>query len=122
MNKGVSDLPPFVRIGREPLPDRRRNETVAAVWKDALGNEHKIKVTPGFYDDGRIGEVFACAAKPDSILDTMLDEWSQALSRLLQRGCPLSEIRRGIAFAADGRPETALGAVVKTLIDVEATR
>jgi hypothetical protein len=115
-------MPAIVHIGRAELPDRRRNMTLETVWIDAHGNPHRIEVSPGFYKNGRIGEVFARTARPDTTLDTLLDEGCQLISRLLQRGCPLSEIVRGMGFDGAGRAETPLGLVVKTLIELEAGR
>lgn len=110
----------LVHMGRERLPDRRPSTTVLAVWEDR-GVRHEIDVSAGFFSDGRIGEAFARTRKPNSTLDTMLDEGCQLISRLLQRRCLFSEIAKGMAFDDAGRPETPLGVVVAALIEVEKT-
>lgn len=106
----------IVHLGRERLPDRRPNTTVRVAWR-----EHEFDVTAGFFPDGRIGEAFARTSKPNSTLDTMLDEGCQLISRLLQRGCGLAEIIKGMTFDSGGCAETPLGAVARALMALEGS-
>ena len=116
----------MVHLGRARLPDRRQGRTVSAVW-NARGRERPIDVSAGFFPGarvgelGRIGEVFAGVGKPDSTIDTMLDEGCQLISRLLQRRVGLAEIAKGMAFDDAGRPETPRGVVGAALIEGEKT-
>jgi ribonucleoside-diphosphate reductase alpha chain len=49
-------------------------------------------VTTGLFDDGRLGEVFLKLDQQGSTISGFCDCWSIAISLLLQRGSPLSEI------------------------------
>ncbi len=64
-----------------------------------MGHIHKFTIqgmsghlTVGFYDDGRIGEVFVEMSKEGSTVGGFLDAWSKAFSLMLQYGAPLTEV------------------------------
>lgn len=64
-----------------------------------MGHIHKFTIqgmsghlTVGFYDDGRIGEVFVEMSKEGSTVGGFLDAWSKAFSLMLQYGAPLNEV------------------------------
>lgn len=92
---------------REILPHRRMSETVTVPWRN-----HDLQVTVGYYDDGRPGEVFGKSGKEGQELGATIDEASQLISRLLQRGVTVGEIAGGIGVDHMGEPETPIGALV----------
>jgi ribonucleoside-diphosphate reductase alpha chain len=54
--------------------------------------ELKLYIIVGFYDDGRIGEVFIRADRVGSFLSGALDTIAMVLSMSLQYGVPISEL------------------------------
>lgn len=52
----------------------------------------KLYVTVGFYDDGRVGELFLALEKTGSERRWMMDEIARLVSKLLQRGASVDEI------------------------------
>ena len=75
-------------VRRERLPDERQSVTQKFVIHD--GREIvELYLTVGFYDDGRIGEMFIRVKKEGSLIQTILDQWATAVSVGLQYGIPL---------------------------------
>jgi len=73
--------------------------------------EHKGYLTVGFYEDGRVGELFVKMDRQGSRVSGFVDAWAIAMSLLLQMGFPLVELCRrfiGMRFepsgAIKGRP------------------
>ncbi len=97
------------------LPNRRPAEIRTVSW-----GEHRIHVSVGRHPaDGRAVEVFARLGRSGSLLDSLLDEGSILISRLLQAGVSPAEIAKGFGRAGD-EAETPLGAVVDVLTAVAA--
>lgn len=69
---------------RRKLPDERKAETI----KMNIGGTD-MYVTPGFYEDGTLGEIFVRVAKQGSTLNGIIDAWATAVSIGLQHGVPL---------------------------------
>lgn len=85
---------------RIPLPIDRRS----LVHEFRLGEEHG-RLTVGFYDDGRPGEVFLRFGPQGSTESGFCDVWGRAFSLLLQYGVPLPELAhkfRGFDFEPQG--------------------
>jgi hypothetical protein len=93
--------------GRQPLPDTRSSinrkfkipylEPVPFVEDGQLCWREerlvlKLYVIVGFYDDGRIGEVFIHADRVGSFLSGALDTIAMTISVGLQHGVPISDI------------------------------
>ena len=68
---------------RKKLPDERDAKTI----KMAIGGT-EMYITPGFYDDGTLGEVFIRVSKQGSTLNGIIDAWATAVSIGLQYGVP----------------------------------
>jgi hypothetical protein len=89
---------------RERLPARR-----ASVTFEVVDNRHHLyDVTAGFYDDGRVGEVFVTPRlkiKSGDLLEAVARDYAILLSLALQHGCPLETIRA--ALTRDERDEAA---------------
>lgn len=52
----------------------------------------KLYVTVGFYDDGRVGELFLALEKTGSERRWLMDEVARLASKLLQRGATVDEV------------------------------
>lgn len=93
----AKDKPPVMR---ESLPNDRKSHT----HKFSVGG-YAGYITVGFYDDGRLGELFLRMAKPGSMVSGLLDSFATSISYLLQYGVPLSELVRkfeAVKFSPSG--------------------
>lgn len=63
----------------------------------------------GFYGDGRIGELFLSSEKVGSAADGIARDAGLLFSLLVQRGCPIDEIRDALTRGNDGKPDGVLG-------------
>lgn len=93
----AKDKPPVMR---ESLPNDRKSHT----HKFSVGG-YAGYITVGFYDDGRLGEMFLRMAKPGSMVSGLLDSFATSISYLLQYGVPLSELVRkfeAVKFSPSG--------------------
>ena len=97
---------------RHRLPDRRRTEVVKF---EHDGQSYFASI--GFYDDGRIGEVFLNCKKLSTPLDIAARDAAIAISFALQHGSDISTMRRAFTRDASGRPEGVLGALLDALAD-----
>jgi hypothetical protein len=81
---------------RNPLPDTRpsinRKFTLNYFDEQEQRLELKLYVIVGFYDDGRIGEVFIRADRVGTFLSGALDTIAMILSVSLQWGIPIGEL------------------------------
>jgi hypothetical protein len=91
------------------LPQRRRCET----FELKHGDQNAVyMITVGFYEDGRIGEVFINGAKSGSGMEGVTHDGAILLSLALQYGVPLDTIRHAIGRNLDGSAATIIGAVI----------
>jgi hypothetical protein len=97
---------------RSTLPDRRRAETFAVKHG---GYNSEFQVTLGYYQDGRVGEVFIAGAKAGSGVEAVARDGAVLLSIALQFGVPLETIKHALTREHDGAPSTIIGAVVDRL-------
>ncbi len=94
---------------RERLPDERQSVTrkFKLPWRDERGEPEPLKVyvTAGFYDDGRLGEIFIETDKEGTLASGTFDAVALAVSIGLQHGVPpeayLSKFR-GMKFEPNG--------------------
>jgi len=78
---------------REKLPGRRKGYTQKAV----VGG-HKVYLTTGEYDDGRIGEIFIDMHKEGAAFRSLMNNFAIAISLGLQYGVPLDEYVDAFTF------------------------
>ena len=78
---------------REKLPDRRKGYT----QKARVGG-HKVYLTTGEYEDGRLGEVFIDMHKEGAAFRAMMNNFAIAISLGLQYGVPLEEYVDAFTF------------------------
>lgn len=101
---------------RERLPQRRSAETLEFEHVTPQLATLPFKATVGFYDDGRIGEVFLCAGKVGTDLDVSIKDAAILLSFALQHGASVNDMRVAMTRNARGDPEGVMG----TLLDLMA--
>jgi len=77
-------------MSHEPLPHRR--ELVRQAVKIA---GVRVYLDTGFYEDGRVGEIFLAVERTGSELRWFYDEAARSNSKLLQWGAPLEEVIDG---------------------------
>ena len=79
---------PQQQADRTPLP----RERLSLTHKFEIAG-HEGYVTVGFYDDGRVGEIFFNGfGKDGSFIQCMMGCWGKAMSNSLQHGQPLSKL------------------------------
>jgi ribonucleoside-diphosphate reductase alpha chain len=89
---------------RERLPNRRAAETLAFER-----DRSRYKMTIGYFRDGRPGEVFLTADRPDSLLDVLAHDAAIIASIALQFGCPLDAIRHALKRDSQGTAASPIG-------------
>lgn len=106
-------------MSREPLPERRRSETLT-LRHDGL----EVAVTVGFYDDGRPGEAFADTMRSGAALQHLLADACVVISIALQHGVPPGDLLKSLGRVPDldrgkghTRPASALGAILETVAE-----
>ncbi|WP_310620185.1 vitamin B12-dependent ribonucleotide reductase [Flexibacterium corallicola] len=78
---------------REKLPNRRKGYT----QKASVGG-HKVYLTTGEYEDGRIGEIFIDMHKEGAAFRSLMNNFAIAISLGLQYGVPLDEYVDAFTF------------------------
>src|SRR5690606_12936168 len=78
---------------REKLPDRRKGYT----QKARVGG-HKVYLTTGEYEDGRLGEIFIDMHKEGAAFRSLMNNFAIAISLGLQYGVPLEEYVDAFTF------------------------
>ncbi len=89
---------------RERLPDTRRSLTHKVVIESEQGPV-SVFLTAGFYDDGRLGEVFIQVGKSGSTMRGLIDDFARLVSYALQYGVPLAALAekfRGANYPPQG--------------------
>ncbi|UOK72999.1 hypothetical protein [Ancylobacter polymorphus] len=95
---------------RELLPVRRFAESMSFT----LGNIFYV-VTLGYYDDGRVGEVFVGGPKSGSDAETNARDAAAILSIAMQYGVPPAAFATAVHRDSEGVPLGPIGAVVDHL-------
>ena len=83
----------IIERGREKMPGRRKGYTQKAV----VGG-HKVYLTTGEYEDGRIGEIFIDMHKEGAAFRSLMNNFAIAISLGLQYGVPLDEYVDAFTF------------------------
>ncbi len=83
----------LVPQGREKLPGRRKGYTQKAV----VGG-HKVYLSTGEYEDGRLGEIFIDMHKEGAAFRSLMNNFAIAISLGLQYGVPLDEYVDAFTF------------------------
>jgi hypothetical protein len=99
---------------REVLPARRRAETFDMKFG---GQNTEFSITTGFYDDGRLGEVFITGAKAGSEMASLTHDGAILISLALQHGTQLATIKYAVSRNANGSAASIIGAVVDRIME-----
>lgn len=94
---------------RDRLPQRRSAETIGFDHITPTLATMPLVATLGFYDDGRIGEVFLYSGKVGTDLDTSLKDAAILLSFALQHGATIEAMQAAMTRNAKGDPEGVMG-------------
>ena len=97
---------------RIALPARRHCETFELAY-GGLTKGHTVTV--GYYDDGRIGEVFINGGKSGEAVEAIARDGAVLLSIALQYGAPLDVIQHAITRDSQDAPQSVVGVVVDRL-------
>ena len=96
---------------REPLPNRRKCETLSF----HVGNL-TYQGTIGYYADGRPGEIFLDSSKSGTDVQIASRDSAIAASFALQYGASVEAIRSAFTRNAEGAPEGPLGVLLDLLV------
>ncbi|MBP0440667.1 hypothetical protein [Tianweitania sediminis] len=102
---------------REIIPQRRASENEEIAFAGT-----QVSVSFGYYDDGRVAEVFLSTRKAGSAVDVAARDTAVLMSLLLQYGCSAKIIGRAITADAQGRPEGLAGIVARLVEERQAER
>jgi hypothetical protein len=98
---------------RQILPPRRAAETFDLPF-GGLNRNHAVTV--GYYDDGRLGEVFITGGKSGEAVEAVARDGAVLLSLALQYGVPLETVAGAITRDSQNQPSSIIGAVVDRLL------
>jgi hypothetical protein len=99
---------------RRILPQRRRSQTFDISF-GGLARSHTI--TAGYYDDGKLGEVFINGGKSGEQVEAIARDGAVILSVALQYGADLNSIKSAITRDEQGAPQSIVGVVVDRLCE-----
>lgn len=97
---------------REKLPNRRSAETFQ-FEHEGIG----YRATLGFFDDGRLGEVFMAAERDGTQIDVAARDESVLLSLLLQHGAEPKRLRKSMTREPDGSASSPIGKLLDILCE-----
>lgn len=103
---------------RRRLPQRRVHQLV-----DFSHAGHRFTAGLGFFDDGRLAEVFLnVPGRAGSAIEAVARDAAVVASIALQYGAPAETLRRAVTRNTDGSASGPLGAVLDLLATSDAGR
>jgi hypothetical protein len=85
-----------------------------------FGNQSRVfTVTLGYYDDGRVGEVFIDGAQSGSEMEGVTRDGAVLISLGLQHGVPLETMKHATSRDRNNDATTIIGAVVDRILEYE---
>lgn len=103
---------------RDRLPWQRHGVCVSLLC-DMGGNEFKFDAHFNFYEDGRLGEMFARPFKTGAHMEALLDKFCIAVSRLLQHGMRIDEFWASVDDGMTGNRRDIFSAVICGGVEAE---
>jgi hypothetical protein len=97
---------------RERLPDRREHVVVNFTTSDGF----RYTAGLGYFEDGRLAEVFLNAEKIGTAIETAARDSAIVASLALQHGVPPETIRHALTRSGDGSASDALGTLLDLLV------
>ncbi|WP_428031513.1 hypothetical protein [Ancylobacter sp.] len=101
---------------RETLPNRRPAESF-----DFEIGHIRYTATLGFYEDGRLGEVFLCGPKAGTDIEVNARDAAVVASIALQHGASPDVLRHGLSRDEEGRALSPIGKVLDLLAGESAS-
>jgi hypothetical protein len=101
-------------MSREALPNKRHGEIFKVQHR---GQDFRFQVNE--YPDGRLGEVFINANKPDSAIDSLAGDVAILLSLLLQHGVTPAVIGHALRRGRDGAAQSFIGTAADVLVSLD---
>ena len=95
--------------------------TLDFVSVSPLGACIEYITTLGYYDDGRLGEVFLGSPKIGTDIDIATRDAAMILSFALQHGADVATMRAAMSRDATGRPEGVMGTLLDLITDGSST-
>jgi ribonucleoside-diphosphate reductase alpha chain len=97
-------------MSRDQLTNRRASETFDITFSGV-----RMSVSLGYYDDGRVGEVFLSTQKEGTPIDVAARDTAVLISLLLQYGCSADIILKSLMTDHAGKPEGIAGMVASII-------
>ena len=97
---------------RKHLPNRREHVLVNFTTADGF----RYTAGLGYFDDGRLAEIFLNAAKSGTAVETTARDSAVVASLALQHGVPTETIRRAVTRKGNGEASGPLGALLDLLL------
>jgi hypothetical protein len=109
---------------RERLPERREGHTLKLEWRLMGGHDIHLYASVGYYDDGRVGEVWGDTAKSGTDMEALISDGCILMSLALQHGIPLAAIAEALGEnraegAHAGPPASPLGMLAREALKLE---
>lgn len=95
---------------REPLPQRRRSTNVTFKFQGM-----PVELQMGFYNDGRLGEIFLNTYTFGSQMDVIMHDVALAVSIALQHGATMDELSHSAARAEGGKADGIISVIADTV-------
>ncbi len=108
----MSETAKPLSVRRERLPDRREHTVVSFTTADGF----RYTAGLGYFDDGRLAEIFLNAEKIGTAIETAARDSAVVASLALQHGVLPETIRRALTRNGNGEASGPLG----TLLDLLA--
>jgi hypothetical protein len=104
-------------IVRQRLPDRREHKVIKFTTVDGF----RYTAGLGYFDDGRLAEIFLNAEKIGTAIETAARDSAVVASLALQHGVPVDTIRHALTRNGNGEASGPLGTLLD-LLAAEAPR
>lgn len=98
---------------RNPLCNRRASEA----YDLSLPGKPTITVGIGYYDDGRVGELFVTTRKIGSAFDAECADAAVMVSIALQHGITPQQLYHSLHRTPEGEPVSVMGHILRGLIE-----
>jgi hypothetical protein len=102
---------------REKLPHRRASDLFECTY-----DGRAFHVGVGFFEDGRVAELFIDAPKTASQMSAVMRDAAVLISLALQYGTPLEELKDAVTRLEDGKtPASPISAILDSVTEFYAT-
>lgn len=100
-------------MSRERLPPRRHSENSEFVYQGV-----QVDLQCGYYEDGRIGEVFMSTRRLGTVIDTLCRDTAILMSLALQNGITLEEMNKSATPESLSQPDGIVSALCAHLFNL----